>query len=147
MTLQDLIAAVEGAEAGSRGLDCRVAVAMGWFRVEPRHTHNRKGGWIAPEDFMGVARDGSPRLDSLHGTTIYRDPPRFTASIDENLATIERDFPGWRWSLAPTAASLVDEEGEFAPAMGCAKTAPLALCAALLRAIQSQALENRKDVS
>jgi hypothetical protein len=35
---------------------------MGWFRVEPRHTHNRKGGWIAPEDFMGVARDGTGPL-------------------------------------------------------------------------------------
>lgn len=86
----DLIERLEAATAGSRELDGLLARRFGWHRVEPRHASNKHGGWIAPEDFIGVQADGRPRLDSLHGTTIYRDPPGLTTSLDAALALAER---------------------------------------------------------
>lgn len=86
----DLIRGLEEAEAGSASLDREIARAFGWHRVEPRHARNKHGGWIAPEDFMGVYSDGSPVLDSLRGTSIWRDPPTFTTSLDAALALAER---------------------------------------------------------
>jgi hypothetical protein len=80
-----LVARIEAGETG-RELDRAVARAVGWHRVEPRHTRVKNGGWIAPEDFRGVMSSGAPILDSLHGTDIHRDVPSFTTSIDAQAA-------------------------------------------------------------
>ena len=85
-----LIERLEKAGEGSRELDGMLARHFGWHRVEPRFVRNKAGGWIAPEDFLGVNSDGSPRLDSLRGTDIHRDPPRLSQSLDAALALAER---------------------------------------------------------
>lgn len=92
--LLSLAARVEKLTGPSKEVDRAVARVVGWFRVEPRHSRNRYGGWIAPDDFIGAYRDGSPMLDGLHGTTIWRDPPAWTASVDAVLALIARELPG-----------------------------------------------------
>lgn len=98
--LLSLAARVEKLTGPSKEVDRAVARVVGWFRVEPRHSRNRYGGWIAPDDFIGAYRDGSPMLDGLHGTTIWRDPPSWTASVDAVLALIERDLPGTRLMMS-----------------------------------------------
>lgn len=93
--LAELIERVERAMGPDREIDRLIARLVGWHRVEPRFSRSRKGGWIAPEDFMGVESSGAPRLDSLHGTTIWPDVPAYTASIDAALVLLERVLPGW----------------------------------------------------
>ena len=145
--IEGLIERLEAATVGSRELDGVLARHFGWHRVEPRHTRSKGGGWIAPEDFMGVNSDGSPRLDGLHGTEIHRDPPRLSQSLDAALALAERVLPGWVWEIRLDAdggsvqgAPVWWFEGLAAPDEGGvsadAKTAPLALCIAILNATE-----------
>ena len=147
-TLLSLAARVEALTGPSKEVDRAVARVVGWFRVEPRHSRSRYGGWIAPDDFIGAYRDGSPMLDGLHGTTIWRDPPSWTASVDAVIALIERELPGWRveqiaWEPEPggrvgaairslTDASRREDSGPCA-------TPALALLAAALRANAARA--------
>ena len=143
-----LIERLEAAEVGSRELDCLLAREFGWHRVEPRFARNKHGAWIAPEDFMGVQSDGSPRLDSLHGTTMHRDPYRFTTSLDAALALAERVLPGWHWELdnvggSPYAANLTNPVGRFlicgdTEVYSTAPTTALALCIAILKAKETK---------
>lgn len=132
-----LIARLEAAKEGGRELDGLVARAFGWHRVEPRHMRGKAGGWIAPQDFIGLHGDGSPMLDSLHGTDIHRDPPRVTTSIDAALALSERVLPGYLVNLCQSLdrwdASLDSEDDVYAHGAH-AKTGSLALCIAILRA-------------
>ncbi len=82
---EEIAALVERLEAGSgpsREADRAIARLLGWHRVEPRFARNKHGAWISPEDFIGTYSDGSPKLDSLHGTTMHREVPGFTASLD-----------------------------------------------------------------
>ncbi len=96
MTREELIAALEAADGPSRELDATIAKDAGWHRVEPRHAKRSGGAWIAPEDFLGVMSNGAPILDSLHGTDMHKDVPRYTSSIDAAL-TLARD--NWRVSM------------------------------------------------
>lgn len=94
--LREAIRRLEAGETG-REVDGAVARAVGWHRVEPRfRVGGRRGGWIAPADFRGVHSDGAPILDSLHGTDIHRDPPRYTTSIDAAVTLVPE---GWGWNL------------------------------------------------
>lgn len=155
---QSLIERLKAATGGSRELDTLIARVGGWHRVEPRFTRNRRGGWIAPEDFIGVDSAGAPILDSLHGTTIYAAPPRFTTSLDAIVGLIERN--GWRLNSVDASVRLrtsvglksVEERHVDIPdenrsawmydyAGGAAKTLPLALCIALLSALQQGGAE------
>lgn len=139
--LAQLIARLEAASEGSRELDGVVAILAGWFRVQPRFTHNRKGGWIAPENLIGADNEGRPQLDSLHGTTIHRDPPRFTTSLDAIVALIERKLPGWHLQVEkhPGFCDATLWPSPDAPYwLTHAATMPLALCIAFLRALQAQ---------
>ena len=96
----DLIARVEAADEGSRELDCLIAKQVGWFRyTRELGCTIKRGGWIAPEDFRGTDSAGRPILDSLHGTTIHRDPPRFTRSLDDLRRHLLPD--GWHLGLDP----------------------------------------------
>lgn len=125
----ELIARLEAAKEGGRELDGLVARAFGWHRVEPRFARNKHGGWIAPEDFIGLYSDGSPKLDGLHGTTIHRDPPRLTTSLDAALALAERVLePVQGLGLLHAVIDLVGGNG-----LPSHRIAPL-FCAAILKA-------------
>lgn len=146
----ELIKALEDAVAGSPGLDRKIARLFGWHRVEPRFTRGKHGGWISPGDFCGTMSDGAPILDGLHGTDIHRDPPRFTASLDDAITLLPE---GWQWQVSNRApkphagrAYIHNRELHFIgigaqtpnPAYRgyetTAATPALALCAAVLRA-------------
>lgn len=135
-TLTELLARVEAATGPDRELDRLLAKQFGWHRVEPRNTTSKKGGWIAPEDFMGLNSDGSPRLDSLHGTTIWSDVPRLTASLDAALALADRVLPGWDIELSRLGGAWRCGLGD--PLCGWeweSASAPLATLGALIRAL------------
>lgn len=98
---QDLIARVRE-EPASQELDRLVARKLGWFRyTRELGCTMKRGGWISPDDFIGTHSDGSPILDSMHGTDIYRDPPLYTKSIDAADSMIKRVMKDHhRWSLS-----------------------------------------------
>lgn len=163
MTLQDLITAVEGAEAGSDELSARVVAAL----MAPAGCYVEKsrfnGAWCIYQPVEGKA----PRLfeDHRSGKNWRPDGWPVTTSLDAAVALIERKLPGacprveprfhidgeridWLgYTIRPLWDRWTPADDWFVTSEGRAKTAPLALCAALLRALQSQALENRKDVS
>ena len=139
-TLLALAERVEAARVSDRtGLRNEVALATGWHRVEPRFTKSKHGAWIKPCDFIGVHSDGSPKLDSLHGTDMHREPPNFLESLDAAMSLVPSGWnhgyssrqgtePSWRvvaqcWNAKP-ASTLHGE----------AATPALALTAACLRA-------------
>jgi hypothetical protein len=92
---------------------------------------------------MGVDSAGWPVLDSLHGTDIHRDPPRYTTSLDAAVALVDYMLPNYWWlarsdeaeggfgNLGPIGTS-PNSGGPGYPSY--AKTAPLALCLAVMRA-------------
>ena len=94
-TREALIKRLEEASEGSRELNNLIAPVAGWHRVEPRHAGNKHGAWIAPEDWLGRDSDGKPRLDSLHGTTMHREAPDFTRSLDAAMSLVRSALPGW----------------------------------------------------
>lgn len=138
-----LIARLREATGASKEFDRAIAKQYGWHRVEPRHSRQRSGAWIAPEDFIGVMSDGSPILDSLHGTTMHRDVPDYTASIDAALTLVPDNVwleiktagvtPGPNERLYP----VVEYGANDADHTVQARTIPLALCIAALLARQS----------
>ncbi len=138
-----LITSLEQAGEGSRELDGLLARHFGWHRVEPRFARNKAGGWIAPEDFLGVNSDGSPRLDGLRGTDIHRDPPRLSQSLDAALALAERlGWPFWSGGKGTENAWAhlydrhPDQDGPTHNAK--AATPALALCIAIIRATNQE---------
>lgn len=149
MTRTELIAKLEAAPKGTKELDRLIAREYGWHRVEPRHLRNGHGGWIEPGEFNGTMSDGSPILDGTHGTTIHRDPPMFTASLDAAFTLVPE---GWHiYEMAQKDPSLKHflDRVKIAPhntnddawatystgaAAANAATLPLAICIAALRA-------------
>lgn len=64
------------------------------------------------------------------------DAPRYTASLDAALALVEKKLPGWDWEVHNNGlARLLSPEGNSIYAN--APTPALALCLALLRALQA----------
>lgn len=91
LNLTALIERLENADGPSRELDRAIQCGVGgWHRITPSHTRNKHGAFISPADWIGANSDGSPILDSLHGTTMHRDVPAVTASIDSAVALAER---------------------------------------------------------
>lgn len=140
MTPSDIISRLEKATGPYRELNRQIAKHFGWFRVEPRFSRNKNGGWIAPEDFTGTYADGSPILDGLHGTTIHGDVPNFTASLDATIALVEKVLPGARIDITKR----YDGDG-YACVWGPngnrssnAATPAIALLLALFRALPSE---------
>lgn len=146
MTLQDLIIAVEGADGRLDDETLgRVICAVEGVKFD------RSEIWCGD--------DGSDELNVFGGKCIVWRSYRHLApdvSIDAALALIERKLPDAVCGIenigrvAPAEARVITEYSEdevLTQYEAVAKTAPLALCAALLRALQSQAQENRKDVS
>lgn len=139
--MSDLIKRIEAAEGPSKEIDRRIAKSRGWHRVEPRFLRNNRGGWIAPEDFIGVMSDGSPILDSMHGTTIHGEVPAFTSSIDAAMTlvpdgaiwTIEADAA---WVRVPRAGGVDEFQAHFLTSGG--RLTALALCAAAMKAKEAK---------
>ena len=139
-TLLALAERVEAARVSDRtGLRNEVALATGWHRVEPRFTKSKHGAWIKPCDFIGVHSDGSPKLDSLHGTDMHREPPNFLESLDAAMSLVPSGCSEWNvesWS-APCAiqpAHVRATAWVSGAARVYAATPALALTAACLRA-------------
>lgn len=147
-----LAEAVEKLSGPDRAMDRDIARSQGWHRVEPRFNRSKHGAWISPEDFIGTMSDGSPILDSLHGTEMHREVPAFTGSIDRAVTLVPK---GWWWSVGDCSVSadasvgpdVAHCDGEtlrrYDSGIHCdipQKSSPaLALCAAALRA-QAEAL-------
>lgn len=131
-------------EGPSQELDRLIAPMIGWHRVKPRYTRGRHGAWISPQDFGGTNSDGSPILDSLHGTEMWRDPPRFTSSVDAALTLVPEGAGinlgkywisrGEAWSAIIHTDGVPDDPARAFEAED-AQTPALALCAAALRAL------------
>ncbi len=85
--MNDLLTELAGAAPG-KAIDRKIALSVGWHRVEPRYAKSKNGAWIAPEDFLGTYSSGAPILDGTHGTTVHRDVPDFTTSLDAALTLV-----------------------------------------------------------
>lgn len=151
----ELIERIESA-APSKALDRQIALAVGWHRYSPSETGRKYPGWIAPEDFIGeyVGADGrrTPKLDSLHGTEIRRDPRPYSTSIDAAMTLVpdglewelfgydaKRDPRYGRFQARIKLLRYEDDPEELGPqGIADASTPALALCGAALKAMAPQ---------
>lgn len=122
-----------------RTLSRAIARAVGWGYQAPSEARRKGPAWFHPDD----CRDGKPVLCGLHGTDVWREPLDYVGSLDAVLTLVDPDA-FWRVghdgdgpdpALFKAIAS-VSKEGEIAITFrtATAVTAPLALCAAALRA-------------
>lgn len=99
-----------------------------------------------PASFRVV--EGGPQVNRGMGETPdwrwwdERNPPLYTSSIDDAVALVERKLPGWNWSVdrqADEYLGTIYPSGENSESAGeqYGASAPLALLAALLTALQS----------
>lgn len=145
MTLSEILERLEKAEGPSAALARQIQCTLGgWHRVEPRHCRGKHGAYISPDEWIGRDSDGAPILDSLHGTTMHRDVPDCTASLDAAVALVERVLPDWTaWELASRQAkkhfraelSKLLDDGSEQYVSARHNTPALALCTALVKAL------------
>lgn len=133
---QTIIDKLEREDGPDRGIDRAIAKVAVWHRVEPRFTRSKHGAWISPDDWVGEYSDGSPITDSLHGTTMHREVPAYTASIDAAMTLVPE---GVNWTMGgggKECAIVIISAGQGLTdaAHGFAATPALALCIAALRA-------------
>lgn len=133
----------------SREVDRLIQCSIGgWHRVTPSQARNKHGAFIAPGDWIGRHGDGSPILDSLHGTTMHRDVPAVTASVDAAMSLAARALTGWVFDeIAQDYATAPDGYHAFGwnvemingiRVQGQSQSLPIAICIATLRALQSK---------
>jgi len=133
--LLELAARIEAAGGPSKALDREIALAVGWVRQTPSEARRKHPAWFHPDD----CRDGEVVFDSLHGTDVWRDPLPYTTSIDAALTLVPE---GAFWSITmrgesrPGFHACCQLDGPLDWREGA--TAPLALCAAALRAKAAQ---------
>lgn len=153
-----LLERVEKATEGSRVLDFELHIQLVEDAVWP--VRDPAGRMINPDsrmsDYLALHRDVIDSDDQDF------DFPRYTTSIDAALALVERELPGWGWAFAnshkdflcegepPIAVDLIgppqwSEEDEFGhqqywcdSASAAGFTLPLAIIAALLKALKDQ---------
>ena len=145
--LDDLIARVEAAEAGSRELDCMISVEL---RVLSPHMDVAPWAvnWTGPYATKGgrvylVHSDGSLGPNWT--------PPPLTTSLDAALGLVERKLPGICWGVeiglggfdAYVSRNRVGTGHWLSEAFG--KTPALALILALLRALASKDTSPRSE--
>lgn len=70
----------------SRDIQCQIG---GWYRRTPSEGGTKHPTFIHPDD----VRDGAPVFCQLHGTSVYRDTPDVTASLDAAVALVDRVLP------------------------------------------------------
>lgn len=137
--LTDLITRLEQATEGSMGLSRGIAVAVGWHKVKTRYSRHgtEKWGWIAPQDWIGGTSE-HPILDSLHGTTISREPLDYTRSLDAALTLVPNDH---LWLLEPGGATVAtdrDHHSYYTTQFDGSHAVPaIALCIACLKALSA----------
>lgn len=140
--MADLLAVAEACEAApraSKALNRDIARAVGWGYQTPSEGRRKHPSWFHPDD----CRNGSPVLDSLHGTDVWREPSDYAGSVDAAM------------SLLPDGMKLVldthhmiatvyeywpitsPEDQGFASYQAEAATPALAIVAAALRARHS----------
>jgi hypothetical protein len=149
---EQLLERVRSAKEADQSLSRAIMLSLGgWHRVTPAQGGGKHGKYIAPEDWMGRDSYGKPILDSLHGTTMYRDVPHVTSSIDAALALVEKALPGFGFYLRQDkdgcgCGLVYPEYPRVTPAHCSAATPALAILAALLSALIAQraALEEKK---
>ena len=141
MTLSEIIARLEAATGPDRELDAEIAVYLGWQRPDAKRPY----AWTRP-----IGPDGS--VTTCNDSFI----PRYTASVDAAATLL---LPGWRVEKLSFGKhvnaerdychctlerdcytadrDLDDDEATEIEALNLT-TAPLALCAAALRARSAQ---------
>lgn len=129
-----LISRLQNAEEGSRELDAMLTSVLGWHRVTPSQARMKRGGWISPEDWLGEMSNGSPILDQMHGTTIHRDPPPWTTSVDSALTLVPEGRGIQMIAQKGFAAAWLIENAEEEQDVCEAPTLPLAIVIACLKA-------------
>lgn len=105
-----------------------------------KQSHLRFGG-AGTRDPLRLIR---PFTDPIH------EVPTYTSSLDAALALVERKLPGWGWQVHSKSDSphndcfaFLGEDVADGPAYRAyAKTPALALCLALLRAVEALDLED-----
>ena len=126
--LTDLIAKLEAATEGSHELNRALGLAIGELHLD------------AKGDLYRIDRDdGGHTYGGSGDETIIT--PRWTTSLDAIVALIERKLPGW-WVqyLGQTQkgwATRIEQQGTSL-GLFCSPTPALALCIALLSALQLQ---------
>ena len=122
----------------SKAIDREMAKCIGWHRVEPRFARSKHGAWIAPEDWIGQMGDGSPILDSLHGTDMWPEVPHYTGDLEKTLAWLNSTNASANWFLGkgqvgPTepvfGAIILEGDREIGTGEHCSSPA-IALCIA-----------------
>lgn len=127
-----LISSLEKASEGSRELDGRVYAALEGLTVK----RMVMGGPEWDRRPVGMRTD--------KGDVGYHTIPHPTTSLDAIMALIERKLPGWHRQSgtepggATASAWLTADDGRVTTGEQFAKTEPLALCIALLHALQHQ---------
>jgi hypothetical protein len=127
VTLADLIARLEGARGPDRDLDFAL------HRLD-------MGEWL---DREGYSRNGDGYFSTSAKYPRVAGPEHFTGSLDAALALVERKLPGWgiymRSDRDGCGAGLTyPKHNLVTPGHVETKTLPLAVCLALLRALQAQ---------
>lgn len=122
MTLLDLAARCEAAEGPDRELDCLIRETL-----DPRWKPEWRVLYYGKPTGEHVDRDDGDRFVAS---------PNYTASIDAAMKLVPE---GWEWELENTGS---DTFGPFVAKFGQlrdveAKTLPLAICAAALRALNT----------
>lgn len=124
----DLIARLEKAEAGSRELDAKISDHFKWW----------------PEGFTRIDFHGRDRRwRKCAGIDERIDCPAFTTSIDAITALIGEKLPGCEYAGGTRGQSWARLRPVAAKSCSArAQTLTLALCAALLRALQAKESEH-----
>ena len=145
-----LIEKLEAASEPSRELDAEVAVALeGWEwhgGGEPREFQRFAGHWKKPGEEGYGTLEGQLCKCAESGNS---EPPPYTSSLDAAVALVERVLPplyggtlpayGWKWGVYKTLywTAWVREHGDEGVEV-MRKTPALALCIALLRALEAR---------
>jgi hypothetical protein len=136
MTLSTRIAS---AEVGSRELDAEIAVLDGWC-LHPNKTYEAVQGdsGFTCEDCR--ANSWGNRSNNVHRQRLHDPVPTYTTSLDAALALAERVLPGWWFTVGKLGQGFaVLTNIETAETYkGTAATPVLALCAAILKAVESE---------
>lgn len=139
--LKDLIARCERATGGDRELDVRLYAEL----LDDRDIIERET-WITgrsrqpPHDECALGRI-DPGKVQRNFTAAFHAPeiPAYTSSIDAALALCERVLPGWWWHVSSTHCELHHPITRLKDRRASAKTAPLAIILAALKALEKDA--------
>jgi len=161
--MKDLIERLEKLTEPSRGMDGRIAWALGWrfngfiWDGDPEggpdteadfdDWPNIGGSWKKPGDdkFFGDNSLGKQELREGEAEGRWDHPPEWTGSIDAAAALVASLLPEWTaWEIksrramthfvAEVEISRLDDNNQEVYANGSSSTPAIALCIAILRA-------------